>query len=188
MLVLSGALATGVAGYRLNYVDGEDPRELLSQAGQASPELAATVERLYRLDRIVQSEQGRRLAVLVDSADSAAWPYVFYLRDLSGVLYADLGTATVDPATDVVIVVDRNASAVAPTVAGWDESRQQHREWWVPSYTDGGVSGWLQWLTDRQVWNNDEVGGVGETVYVSPDVAALEARAASLLAADRPDG
>ncbi len=185
MLVVLGALATGFAGFRVNYVDGEEPRELLSQAGQASPELAATVARLYRLDQIVQSERGRPLKVLIDSADSAAWPYVFYVRDLSEVLYADLGTATIDPTTDVVIVVDRNASTVAPAVVGWDATRQLHREWWVPSYTEGGVAGWLRWLTDRELWGDDEVGGVGETVYVSPDVAALETRVEDLLASGR---
>jgi hypothetical protein len=82
-------------------------------------------------------------------------------------------------------VVDRNASTVAPAVVGWDATRQLHREWWVPSYTEGGVAGWLRWLTDRELWGDDEVGGVGETVYVSPDVAALETRVEDLLASGR---
>lgn len=179
VVVAFGATATAVAGARIAYVDGENPRELLSQAGQATAEVADTVERVERLERLVRAESSRPLRVVVDSADSAAWPYVFSFRDVAGVVYADLGATTIDPGPDVVIAVDRNAGAITELVAGYEATTQFHRRWWVPSYTAGGVDGWWRWLVDRTVWEPTEVGGVPATVYVSPELVALEARAAA---------
>jgi len=177
-----GVVVTVVASFQLSYSRGEEPRELLTQAGQASPELAATVERMYDLDRLIRAELGRPASIVIDSSDSAAWPYVWYLRDLDDVAYIDLGAGDPTPGADVVVAVARNVPLVEPLLVDHQATVQPHREWWVPSYTAAGPTDWFRWFVDREIWDETEVGSIDETVFVSPGALALEVRADDLLA------
>ncbi len=159
------------------YERGTEPTELLTQAGQATDELVGVVDRLTALDRYAQADLGRPAAIVVDTTDSAAWPYVWYLRDLSNVAYQDLVTTDPPDGSDAVIVVSRNEGRVAPLLAGFDATPSPHRSWWVPSYHEGWFRGWAGWLVDRDVWDDTEVGSLAEALYLSPEMVDLERRA-----------
>lgn len=187
-LVLAGAFVlTVAASFQVNYVDPENPREMLTQAGQATDDLADTVDRLYAIDQAFQGDTGRSAKIVIDS--SLSWPYVFYVRNLDNVLWQDLSTA-VPADADVVIVASEHRQNVADSVPLYQASEQHHREWWVANgkgsadYWSGGIGGWWNWMVRRQVWENDDgydgVGAVTETVFVSPQVANLELRADDL--------
>ncbi len=177
VLALAGAGWTVAQAVLVAYERGTEPTEMLTQAGQATDDLVAVVDQLSRLDRYAQADLGRPAAIVVDTSDSAAWPYVWYFRDLADVTYQDLATTDPPDGADAVIVVSRNQARVAPLLAGYEATPSSHRSWWVPSYHAGWVRGWAGWLVDRDVWDETEVGSLDETLYLSPEMVDLERRA-----------
>lgn len=187
VVFVAALVLTLAASFQVNYVDPENPREMLTQAGQATDDLADTVDRLYVIDRLFQGEMGRSPKIVIDS--ELSWPYVFYVRNLNNVLWQSLDTA-VPADADVVIVASDNRQGVAEGVPLFKAVEQNHREWWVAGgggtadYFGGGIAGWWNWMVSRETWANDGgydgVGGVSETVFVSPQVAEMELRANDL--------
>jgi uncharacterized protein (TIGR03663 family) len=182
-VVALGLLGTVVSSYHTNFTRDNDPRELLSQAGQATPDVPATVERYEELAQLSQAELDRPVRIAIDNAST--WPWPFYLRDAT-VSYFDASDGEA-PDSDIVIITSNNNSALSPQLTGYDSEFIRHRWWWVPDYNGGWVSGWADYMADRtrlwnasglRVWNPEGLGSVDEYVYVRADLAALETEAA----------
>ena len=170
LVVAVGLVFTLVSSYHTNFTRDNDPRELLSQAGQATQDVPDTFDRYERLSQLSQAELGQPVRVAIDN--TSTWPWPFYFRDAS-VLYFD-GSGGQVPDADIVIVTSNNQTAVAGQLADFDSEFIRHRWWWVPDYNAGWVSGWVDYMIDRTVWNPEGLGSVDEYVYVRPDLAVLE--------------
>ena len=153
--------------------------ELFVQAGQTHQDVPDWVERTADLDRLTRSEFGRPLNLIVDP--DYAWPYVWSLRDRTGVSYPALETDNGTLDADVIISswghADVTRSRLAPDVA-YTEIPYIHRVWWVPDYSQGRFSGWLEWMWNREPWGDEanQPGNFPGTVFIRTDVLALEAR------------
>ena len=101
----------------------------------------------------------------VDSADGATFPYAWYFRDLK-VGYLDLTTAPTPPASDVLVMTERELAAARAGRSRPTRARRfPFRVWWVRDYAQGarrapGCAG----SSERKVWN--PTGGMPEYLYV----------------------
>jgi uncharacterized protein (TIGR03663 family) len=163
-------IATVVSSYHTNFTRDNDPREMLSQAGQATQDVPETFTRYEDLSQLSAAELGRPVRVAIDN--TSTWPWPFYFRDAS-VLYFDASSGEV-PDADMVIITSNNQSAVAARLTDYESKFIRHRWWWVPDYHAGWVSGWVEYMIDRTVWNPEGLGSVDAYVYVRSDLAALE--------------
>jgi len=79
LLLVAGFLFTTGTSLRSSFPNGADSREILSQAGQATPHLTAVLDRFENIDNIVRLETGQPAKIAVGRQD--AWPWSWYLRD-----------------------------------------------------------------------------------------------------------
>ncbi len=181
-VAVAGALAlawTLTTAYQAAYVRGGEPQELLVQAGQATPEVPEWVDRLYLLDRLVVAEEGRHLAVSIDS--DVYWPYGWYLRDFPTGTFAVLDTDSEAPDSDVIMVPHWEQEAIGGQLSGYTALPYEHRWWWVPDF-DVGPGDWARWLWDRRPWDgstsdpSDCPGSLVGQVYVRDSLYELEQR------------
>lgn len=179
LAVVIGLVAMVVSSFHTNFTRDNDPRELLSQAGQATQDVPATVERYEDLARLSEAELGRPVRVAIDN--ESTWPWPFYLR-YATVSYFDASAGEV-PDADIVIITSNNNTMALAQLGGYESNFIRHRWWWVPDYHGGWVSGWFNYMVDRtrlwdasglRVWNPQGLGSVDEYVYVVADLAALE--------------
>ena len=129
-------------------------------AVQTSPELVALRDRVEARYLLAPPDDPPR--VVIDTRDSATWPWAWYLRDRP-VLYADLGQ---DPdavvGADVVLTIYDQSGLLPAPGPGWTEVvPYDHRVWWLPPWDQAGAGDWLGWITRREAF-----GGFGslETV------------------------
>ena len=141
------------------YRDPSSPHHLLV-AVQTSPELVAIRDRVEARYLLAPPDDPPR--VVIDTRDSATWPWAWYLRDRP-VLYADLGQ---DPdavvGADVVLTIYDQSGLLPAPGPGWTEVvPYDHRVWWLPPWDQAGAGDWLGWITRREAF-----GGFGslETV------------------------
>ena len=128
------------------FVRPSDPRHLLVSV-QTSDQLLEVRDRIERI--YAAAADGEPPSVVIDTSDSATWPWAWYLRDRP-VVYADLAA---DPAAatgaDVVVAMASNVPRLAAPPEGWRTQPFAHRVWWLPPWGHGGVSDWFGWLTSR---------------------------------------
>ncbi|MFN3218343.1 MAG: flippase activity-associated protein Agl23 [Acidimicrobiales bacterium] len=165
--------------YQAAYVRGGEPRELFVQAGQATEEVPAWVERLELLDRLVFAEQGRHLEVAIDA--DVYWPYGWYLRDFPTGTYAVLEPGGPVPTQDVVFLPHWKLEGIGSQLVGYTEIPYEHRWWWVPRFAVSPGE-WLRWVWDRTPWDGTEArpselpGTLVGSVYVRDEILELERR------------
>jgi uncharacterized protein (TIGR03663 family) len=165
--------------YQAAYVRGGEPRELFVQAGQATEEVPAWVERLELLDRLVFAEQGRHLEVAIDA--DVYWPYGWYLRDFPTGTYAVLEEGGAVPTQDVVFLPHWKLEGIGSQLVGYTEIPYEHRWWWVPRFAVSPGE-WLRWVWDRTPWDGTEArpselpGTLVGSVYVRDEILELERR------------
>lgn len=170
-----GLLLTGVTSWRASFPNGADSRELLSQAGQATPHLTAALERLDNIDRLSRQTTGEPAVLAISSTDTA-WPYSWYLRERPNVLWFANEAGVPDDPTIDVIIADYGQIDVAE-YPEFEATLFAMRSWWVPVYTDAGPLGWLRWIRNRELWEqnpNPNFVGVGETEEVDHDISLSE--------------
>lgn len=175
-LAVAGLVGTAVISYHASFTRADDPRELLSQAGQATPDVTATVARFHALDRAMRAEFGQPATLAVDSSDT--WPWAFYFRDVPYRLFD--GAAGPAPDTDMIIVSKSNELTAAADLSGHIGEPIQLRWWWFPHYDTGGAADWWHYFVDRTIWDNDDLGAVDQIVYVRAAGVRLENRLAEL--------
>jgi uncharacterized protein (TIGR03663 family) len=133
------------------YREPNDPRQLLV-AVQTGPEL---LEVRARLESLYESApEGRPPVVVIDTSDSATWPWGWYLRewpvewkDLSAEPEAVVGA-------DVVLSVAGNVDRLPVPEGGWESEPYEHRVWWLPAWEAGGAGDWLAWFTRRRTFGD----------------------------------
>ena len=144
-----GLLATAGTSWRASFPNGADSREILSQAGQATPHLTAALERLENIDRLSMQETGEPATLAIGFAN--AWPYSWYLRDRPNLIWFDNQTGPpTDPTIDVIIA-DYSAINVAD-YPDFEPTLFAMRSWWVPTYTEAGPLGWVGWARGLHLW------------------------------------
>jgi len=116
---------------------GDDPRDLLIYT-QSSGELAQIAR---EIDALAQaSGEGYYLPIAVDSSDSYAWPWAWYLRDYKAVSYIDFSNGMPQGDYQVILVNRSNVGRVQDYVAN-SATRQYgapeeypHRWWFDETY------------------------------------------------------
>ncbi|MCB1270102.1 MAG: hypothetical protein KDB31_01655, partial [Microthrixaceae bacterium] len=133
------------------YREPTNPRQLLV-AVQTSPELLEVRERLESL--YAAAPEGRPPVVVIDTSDSATWPWAWYLREWP-VEWRDLAA---EPAAatgaDVVLSLAANVDRLPVPPGGWEVEPYEHRVWWLPAWGTGGAGDWLGWLTRRETFGD----------------------------------
>lgn len=184
---LAAALAFGFVfmtftTYQAAYVRGEEQRELFVQAGQATYDVPAWTERVRTLQRLKKATWGEDLQVAID--DDVYWPYGFYLRDDSYATFTTYDGTGEAPTADVIMMSHIDLTTLEAQLDGQGYTRlpYTHRWWWVPDYTSGGVSGWLKWVWNREIWEECQPppGVIGDgaltgAVFVKTTLLELEA-------------
>ena len=173
-------LVTTGTSLRASFSNGADSREILSQAGQATPHLTAALDRLDTIDEIAMRETGRPATLAIGTAN--AWPYTWYLRDRENLLWFDSCTGPPSDGSADVIIVDRTLNCstgdvrnIAPLIdfPDYQPTLFAMRSWWVPTYNDAGPLGWISYARDRSLWEqNPNPGyiGVREVEEVEEDL------------------
>ncbi|MEO6397167.1 MAG: flippase activity-associated protein Agl23 [Tepidiformaceae bacterium] len=111
---------------------GDDPKDLLIYT-QSSGDLARIARQIDEL--AAATGKGYALPIAVDSTDSFAWPWAWYLRDYKAVSYVDFTNGA--PAGDfaVLLVNSSNVSKVndqliSGTDARYGSPRKYPHRWW----------------------------------------------------------
>ncbi len=155
--------------YRASFVRGDNPRDLLIYT-QSSGGLATVAREIDALAEA--SGKGYDLSIAVDSSDSFAWPWAWYLRDYRSVSYVDFSTGVPAGQFDVLLVNQSNKSKAEDYVANSAAVQYQapekypHRWWFDETYkyamsaTPNGICTGLQGdcgpfhlTTWKHVWN-----------------------------------
>ena len=145
--VMGAAVAASlVVAWPAVYVGPSDPRQLLV-AVQSSEQLLDVRD---RVDEVLAATPDAK--VVIDTSDSATWPWAWYLRDDS-VLFADLAA---DPGAvadaDVVLAMASNVAALPAPPGGWRAQPFAHRVWWLPPWDDSSPADWAGWITTRETF------------------------------------
>ncbi len=149
VVVALGLIATTGTSLRASFPNGSDGREILSQAGQATPHLTAALRRLDNIDQLSMQQTGEPASLAIGRAN--AWPYSWYLRDRPNMQWFDneVGPPT-DGSVDVIIV--DNFAVNLEDFPDYQPTLFAMRSWWVPTYGDAGLVGWLKWVRNRSLW------------------------------------
>ena len=115
------------AGWRLAYLEGDVPRDMLVYT-QTAPDVHRMTAELTRLSE--QLTGGKDLEIWYDNNNGTSWPMQWYLRDFPNRnLYG--GSLTTAPDAPVVLVGDRNLNNIDAVMDGY--TRQEYvLRWWFP--------------------------------------------------------
>jgi predicted membrane-bound mannosyltransferase/DNA-binding beta-propeller fold protein YncE len=119
------------------YVRGDDPRDLLiyTQSSGQIPKIATDIDRLAEA-----TGKGFSLPIAVDSTDSFAWPWAWYLRDYKSVSYVDFTNGAPQGDYAVLLVNASNVNRVQDALAQAGVPRfgapqkYPHRWWFEEQY------------------------------------------------------
>ena len=147
-------------GWRAAFEYADTPKEMLIYT-QTSPNLRAMAARVDELARV--SGQGRDLPITIDQSEAFTWPWAWYLRNYTSVLYIDAGQYVNNPDLaqntrpgSVLITLSTNAAAANawPGIYGAGE-RFPHR-WWFPEdgYRTTTWSRFTEWVSNPAIWRN----------------------------------
>lgn len=163
--VIFGLLATTFTSIRASFPLGADGREILSQAGQATPHFTAALQRYENIDLIKRQHTGEPAILAISTKN--AWPASWYLRDNPNVRwFNDESGPPTDGSADVIIA---NRDTLDP--ADWPDYQATlfaMRSWWVPTYTQASPLEWFAYMKDREVWAqrpNPNYSSINEIVH-----------------------
>ena len=167
------------ASWHAVYRNGDTPVEMLVYT-QTSPDLAGVYRQIVRnLD-----ETDSSTTISIDQTGGFSWPWAWYLRDRSGVMYdCCSGPVTEAPDASILLLNADNRPASDDVMAEQYGSgvRIPHR-WWFPENYRGLTPGKLaRAAIDRDSWRtvmdyflfrelSASLGSSDVVVYVSPDV------------------
>ena len=167
------------ASWHAAYRNGDTPVEMLVYT-QTSPDLAGVYRQIVRnLD-----EADGSTTISIDQTGGFSWPWAWYLRDRSGVMYdCCSGPVTEAPDASILLLNADNRPASDDVMAEQYGSgvRIPHR-WWFPENYRGLTPGKLaRAAIDRDSWRtvmdyflfrelSTSLGSSDVVVYVSPDI------------------
>lgn len=163
LALVGGFGLTTFDSIRASFPHGADGREILSQAGQATPHLNVVLARIDNL-RQIRSLQGQTLTVAAPSGN--AWPYSWYTQYDQVQWYSPHDEIPLN--VDVLIVEsDRYQADMHP------EHQAQvfaMRSWWVPSYLDASPVDLVRYVVEKKLWaQNPHHSHVGITEVAHPE-------------------
>jgi DNA-binding beta-propeller fold protein YncE len=120
-----------------SFVRGDVPKDMLvyTQSGPDIPRIRSEIDALA-----AATGKGYDLPIAVDSADSFAWPWAWYLRDYKAVGYLDFSSKVPDGVANgdyaVILVNASNLSrlndALSTSPTRYGEARRYPHRWWFP--------------------------------------------------------
>ncbi|MCZ2108623.1 MAG: TIGR03663 family protein [Dehalococcoidia bacterium] len=120
-----------------SFVRGDDPKDLLIYT-QSSGEL---LDIAHEIDALATATgKGYQLPIAVDSTDSFAWPWAWYLRDYKAVAYVDFTNGAPQGDYAVLLVNSSNVAKVNDQLAQQGSGRYgspvkyPHRWWFDETY------------------------------------------------------
>ncbi len=119
------------------YERGDVPKDMLVYT-QSSPQLKDVADQINALAEA--SGMGYDLPIAVDTSDSFAWPWAWYLRDYKAVSYADFTNGPPTGNFSVMLVAFGNVgraqdyAASNPAVQYGSPQRYPHRWWYDETY------------------------------------------------------
>lgn len=119
------------------YERGDVPKDLLVYT-QSAPDIAQIASDIDRLAAV--TGLGYDLPIAVDSSESFAWPWAWYLRDYRRVTYTDFSTSIPQGEFAVVLVNNANAARFNDHLLATNETRlaapqrYPHRWWFDERY------------------------------------------------------
>ena len=165
------------AGWIASFVNKDVPREILvyTQTSQDIRQVAKEIKLAGELNG-----KGADISLSIDTSDSYAWPWHWYLRGNTSASFEDLSlnTASARQGVDVAVINARNNPKIEPEyITGYTEPRRiQHRAWFPEDYR--GMTPRVFWDTiwDRDRWKGSvdffiyreisgEIGSVDSYVY-----------------------
>jgi predicted membrane-bound mannosyltransferase/sugar lactone lactonase YvrE len=119
------------AGVTLSYKNDDTPVELLVYT-QTSPDIPVLRDRIDALAE--RSGLGKNLPIVVDNADSFAWPWAWYLRDYHSVSFAEVTDSYVPPQGAVLLYSRTNAYRI--DASQYSQAPYHHRWWFNETYRE----------------------------------------------------
>jgi hypothetical protein len=170
------------AGWIASFVNKDVPREILvyTQTSQDIRQVANEIQLAGNL-----TGEGNGIDLSIDTADSFAWPWHWYLRGYTNARYADFSVdgATADRAADIAVIGAGNNSKVKTAYeSGFSEGRRiQHRAWFPEGYKHMQPGQVWDTIWDRERWRGSvdffiyrnisaEIGSVDSFVYFNDDI------------------
>lgn len=146
-IVVAAALSfTTFDAVRASFANGADSREMLSQAGQATPHLNVVLARIDNM-REIRRLEGQELTVAAPTTN--AWPYSWYTQ-YDGIRWYSTGEELPLDVDVVIVDSDRYQPTIHPE---HEASIFAMRSWWVPSYLDASPSDLVRYVIERRLWD-----------------------------------
>ena len=134
---------------------GDVPKDLLiyTQTSPSIPDLMGDITALA-----AATGQGYDLPIAVDTTDSFAWPWAWYLRDYRRVSYVDFSAGPPEGEFAVMLVNERNVSRLTEAYGSRMEEyappeRYPHRWWFPETYKTALPSGPWSLETWQRLWD-----------------------------------
>ena len=170
------------AGWIATYVNSDVPNEMLIYT-QTSPDLRDLADEIIRVGELTGERE--KLKVSIDESDGFAWPWQWYLRNVTGDTYPTLDKDDAEPETDVAVAVinaKNNNGVTLDYRAGYTDGRRFVHRWWFPEdYRDLTPGQFFGTFIDRSRWGTsidfflyrkmpNPIGSVDSFVYFSDDI------------------
>lgn len=170
------------AGWIASFVSKDVPREMLVYT-----QTSQDIRRVAREIRLAGdlTGQGTAIPLSIDTSDSFAWPWHWYLRGHTGARFRDLSldTASADEGVQVAVINARNNNKVqSEYMLDYTEPRRiQHRAWFPETYRNMKPDVFWDTIWDRNRWRGaidffvyrevpGEIGSVDSFVYFNNDL------------------
>lgn len=152
----------------VSYTRGDVPKDMLIYT-QTSPQLVQIDRHIEQLAQA--TGLGYNLPIAVDTTDSYAWPWAWYLRDYKHVTYVSFASGPPAGQWDVLLVDASNANKVNQSLADANSTQYgtpvdySHRWWFDEVYKTALTTGPYQSDTWKTIWDGVAHGGWLDTWF-----------------------
>jgi len=131
---------------------GDTPVEMLIYV-QSSPDVPIIRD---AIDNVAEaSGEGTRLPIIVDSTDSYAWPWAWYLRKYDNLKIQEISEGFEPAAGSVVLASWQDNARLKIDPSLFTEATRYHHRWWFPEQYGGlSSSQVLRRLLDGNAWRD----------------------------------
>ncbi len=165
------------AGWIASFVHEDVPREILVYT-QTSQDIRQVSNEIRLAGNL--TGEGNRISLAIDTSDSFAWPWHWYLRSNTGAQFSDLSLddAGATRGVEIAVVNARNNNKVEPEYSNThtEPRRIQHRAWFPEDYRGLTPGDFWNTIWDRNRWRGSvdffiyreisgEIGSVDSYVY-----------------------
>ena len=165
------------AGWIASFVNKDVPREILVYT-QTSQDIRQVANEIKQAG--VLTGEGKDILLSIDTADSFAWPWHWYLRGYTAARFKDFSVdgAEAEPGVKVAVINTRdNEKVLVDYVEGYTQPRRiQHRAWFPEDYRNMTPKVFWDTIWARDRWRTSidfflyreisgEIGSVDSFVY-----------------------